>query len=85
VPLREWFSGELKSMVHDMFRSQSARSRPFVNTDAVLANFESAGRFSRKLWGLLSLELWHQQFHDQAHRYRAMLERSPHGSEPVAD
>ena len=53
-------------MVQDMFRSQSARSRPFINSDAVLANFERAGRFSRKIWGLISLELWHQCFHDRA-------------------
>jgi asparagine synthase (glutamine-hydrolysing) len=73
VPLREWFSGELKSMVEDTFRSQSARSRPFINSAAVLANFEHAGRFSRKLWGLLSLELWHQCFHDRAREWRARM------------
>jgi asparagine synthase (glutamine-hydrolysing) len=73
VPLREWFSGELRTMVEDIFRSQSARSRPFINSDAVLANFAHAGRFSRKLWGLISLELWHQCFHDRAHEWRAKL------------
>jgi asparagine synthase (glutamine-hydrolysing) len=73
VPLREWFSGALKGMVQDMFRSQSARSRPFINSDAVLANVDRAGRFSRKLWGLISLELWHQCFHDRAAEWRARL------------
>ena len=73
VPLREWFSGPLKGMVQDMFRSRSARSRPFMNSDAVLANVERAGRFSRKLWGLISLELWHQRFHDRAAEWRARL------------
>ena len=41
------------------------------------ANFENAGRFSRKVWGLLSLELWHQIFHDRADRYRRMLAETP--------
>jgi asparagine synthase (glutamine-hydrolysing) len=48
-----------------------------MNAPAILANFENAGRFSRKVWGLLSLELWHQIFHDRADRYRRMLAETP--------
>ena len=33
-----------------------------------------AERFSRKTWGLLSLELWQQTFHDRAADYRRMLD-----------
>jgi asparagine synthase (glutamine-hydrolysing) len=77
VPLKEWFSGELRDLVEDTFRSSHARRRPFLNADAVLANFEHAGRFSRKVWGLLSLELWHQIFHDRAAGYRRMLADVP--------
>ena len=73
VPLKEWFAGELRDLVQDTFRSRSARQRPFLNADAVLANFASAGRFSRKIWGLLSLELWHQIFHDRGAQYRRLL------------
>ncbi len=85
VPLKEWFSGELRDLVQDTFRSRHARQRPFLNADAVLANFESAGRFSRKVWGLLCLELWHQIFHDRAADYRRMLvEAAPPQSALVA-
>ena len=70
VPLKEWFADELRDFVQDMFRSRVARSRPFMNADAVLANFERAGRFSRKTWGLISLEIWHQMFHDRASEIR---------------
>lgn len=73
VPLREWFAGELNEMVRDIFHGSKARTRDFINYDAVLKNFDKAGRFSRKTWGLLSLELWHQQFHDKASEYRGML------------
>jgi len=77
VPLKEWFSGELRDLIQDTFRSRRARQRPFLNAPAVLANFENAGRFSRKMWGLLSLELWHQIFHDQSAQYRRMLIEVP--------
>jgi asparagine synthase (glutamine-hydrolysing) len=73
VPLKEWFSSELRDLVQDTFRSRNARQRPFLNADAVLGNFETAARFSRKVWGLLCLELWHQIFHDRAADYRRML------------
>ena len=76
VPLKEWFGGELKDMVADVFLTQKNRRREFFNTDAILANFDKAEQFSRKSWGLLSLELWHQLFHDRAGEYRAMLDRA---------
>jgi len=75
VPLREWFEGELRDMVEDVFSVQKTRRRQFFNSDAILANFDKGERFSRKTWGLLSLELWHQLFHDRAHHYRRMLDQ----------
>ncbi len=77
VPLKEWFSGALKDMVEDTFSSQAARHRPFINSAAVLANLDKGERFSRKTWGLLSLEIWHQLFHDRAPAFRAMLDAAP--------
>jgi asparagine synthase (glutamine-hydrolysing) len=74
VPLKEWFSGELRDMVSDIFFTQKNRHREFFNTDAILANFDKTEQFSRKTWGLLSLELWHQQFHDRAAEYRRMID-----------
>jgi asparagine synthase (glutamine-hydrolysing) len=74
VPLKEWFGGELKDMALDIFSTQNNRCREFFNSRAILANFEKAERFSRKVWGLLSLELWHQIFHDRSAHYRRMLD-----------
>lgn len=74
VPLKEWFQNELRDFVGDMFSSSAARTRPFMNADAVLANFQKAGQFSRKTWGLLSLEIWHQTFHDKVADIRAQAE-----------
>jgi asparagine synthase (glutamine-hydrolysing) len=57
--------------MQDLFRSRAAQTRPFMKADAVLSNFDRAGRFSRKTWGLMSLEIWHQTFHDQASQIKA--------------
>lgn len=83
VPLKEWFSGELKDFVQDIFRSKAAHSRPFLNADAVLANFDRAGQFSRKTWGLLSLEIWHQTFHDRAAEIRRSAELVEPSTQPI--
>jgi asparagine synthase (glutamine-hydrolysing) len=74
VPLKEWFSGELSDFVRDIFGAQKARSRPYFNSEAILRNLDKAEQFSRKAWGFLSIELWHQLFHDRAADYRRMLE-----------
>ena len=71
VPLKEWFAGEIKEFIGDLFGSQAARQRQFMHADRVLANFGSEHQFSRKTWGLLSLELWHRQFHDRAAEWKA--------------
>lgn len=75
VPLKEWFQGDLRDMILDIFRSTRAGTRPFVNSSAVLKNFDKASQFSRKTWGMLSLELWYQTFHDKASDYRAIVDQ----------
>ncbi len=76
VPLKEWFSNELREFVMDIFSGMKTNPRPFINARAVLRNFGKEARFSRKVWGLLSLELWHQTFHDRANDFRSMLNNS---------
>jgi asparagine synthase (glutamine-hydrolysing) len=70
VPLKEWFDHDLRDFVMDIFSAMAARNRPYINARAVLDNFGTEARFSRKSWGLLSLELWHQEFHDRAAEWR---------------
>jgi asparagine synthase (glutamine-hydrolysing) len=71
VPLKEWFDGELKTFVTDIFTTEAAKTRPFMRSDKILQSFTKEAPFSRKTWGLLSLELWHQIFHDRAAEWRA--------------
>jgi len=72
VPLSTWFSGELRDFFFDTIASMESKNRPGLNPDAIRKNFESTGKFSRKTWALMSLELWHQQFHDRAAEYREL-------------
>lgn len=73
VPLKEWFSGQLRDFTQDIFSSETARSRQYFNNDVILKSFDKGGQFSRKTWGLLSLEIWQQLFHDRASEYRKMV------------
>jgi asparagine synthase (glutamine-hydrolysing) len=72
VPLKEWFGGALKEFVHDIFSSQVAKTRGFYDPQKVLLNLDQSSQFSRKIWGLLSLELWYREFHDKQHEYRKL-------------
>ena len=74
VPLKEWMDGDLKEFVNDIFWSDKASTRGFINIDAVRNSLGESSQFSRKLWGLLALELWQKQFHDQGQYYRGLIQ-----------
>ncbi|MGE3724346.1 MAG: asparagine synthase (glutamine-hydrolyzing) [Candidatus Sericytochromatia bacterium] len=69
VPLNEWLQGELRDFVIDIFSSQQARQRDYIDAKQVLKNLEKEPKFSRKIWGLLCLELWYQTFQDKHHEF----------------
>jgi asparagine synthase (glutamine-hydrolysing) len=77
VPLAEWVSGEAREFVRDTLSSQSALERELIDNRMVLAGLEGEAQFGRKLWGLLSLELWQQQFHDRAGAFKRLLCEAP--------
>jgi asparagine synthase (glutamine-hydrolysing) len=74
TPLTEWLRGEARDFVRDVFGSQAARNRELINNRVVLENLEREPRFGRKVWGLLCLELWQQEFHDQQAKFTQMME-----------
>ena len=77
VPLQIWIkqSGLVREFIVDMLRSRRALERPYLNAgfdiEALMAR---EGPFSRNIWGLLNLELWQQQFHDQPSPARLLEE-----------
>lgn len=73
TPVNDWLQGEAKEFVYDVFSSSSARSRDFVNNQIVLNKISSESTYGRKIWGLLSLELWQQEFHDKQSIYKKLI------------
>jgi asparagine synthase (glutamine-hydrolysing) len=68
VPLTNWLrqKGPAAEFVRDLFSSRAARERSYlsrpVDLDKVLSG---QSVYSRNLWALLGLEIWHQAFIDQ--------------------
>jgi asparagine synthase (glutamine-hydrolysing) len=64
VPLAEWAKGELRDFFLDTFATGSRR--PYLAADFDAARLlDREAPFSRNLWGLFSLELWQQAYHDR--------------------
>jgi asparagine synthase (glutamine-hydrolysing) len=75
VPLNEWMSGELRDFMLDTLGSGEARGRDYLAEGFdPRSTIEDEGRFSRKVWGLLSLELWQNEFHDRHDAWSGMAE-----------
>lgn len=73
TPLNQWLGGEASDFVSDIFSTSKAKSRELINNDVVMDGLRSEGEYSRKIWGLLSLEIWQQQFHDKSSYYKNLL------------
>jgi asparagine synthase (glutamine-hydrolysing) len=73
VPLTDWMGGPAREFFTDVFSSEAARGRPYVDSDRVMAALGRESRFGRKVWGLLSLELWQRAFHDREHDFKRLL------------
>ncbi|MCH2533949.1 MAG: asparagine synthase (glutamine-hydrolyzing) [Bdellovibrionales bacterium] len=68
VPLQKWISkeGKTNEFVMDTFKSQKAKNRIYINEKFDIESLiKSESTFGRNIWGLLSLELWQQQFIDR--------------------
>ncbi|PJD97189.1 MAG: asparagine synthase (glutamine-hydrolyzing) [Parachlamydia sp.] len=76
VPLNQWLKTDLKEFLHDIFSSQSVKNRAYFDQDQILKNLTQESKFGRKIWGLLSLELWHKLYHDRAAEFRQLLNPS---------
>lgn len=69
VPLNLWLTkgGLARDFIGDIFSSNKAKTRSYLGSGFSLDRIlNSQSGYGRNLWALLSLELWHQQFMDDA-------------------
>lgn len=65
TPINNWLSTDLKDYALDILNSQKSKQRGILNTSAIEEQIYKSGKFSRDLWGALSLEMWHRKFIDK--------------------
>lgn len=73
VPLNDWAQNELKDFIFDIFNTGKNRNRKYLNFKEIEKGLISQSKFGRKLWGLLSLELWFQNFSDKHIEYKKLI------------
>jgi asparagine synthase (glutamine-hydrolysing) len=73
VPLTDWMHNGGRDFFGDVFGSQAARDRELFDNQKVLRSIDSEAKYGRKVWGLLSLELWQRRFHDRSAEFRSLL------------
>ena len=73
VPLTEWLGDGAREFVTDVLSTDAALSRDMIDNRKVLEGLTGEEAFGRKIWGLLSLELWQRAFHDREHEFTRML------------
>ena len=73
TPLSEWVNGEANGFVRDIFSSGAALNRELVNNRKVLIGLSKEVKYGRKIWGMLCLELWQQEFHDKEYFYKELI------------
>ena len=73
VPIIEWFNGEARDFIHDIYSSKNELNRELINNKVVLDKLALEPKFGRTIWGLFCLELWQQEFHDRAQEFHKMV------------
>jgi asparagine synthase (glutamine-hydrolysing) len=66
VPIHLWARGPARDFFHDILLSPTARTRGLLNPRTITQLMQKESAFGRRLWGLLSLELWLREFIDGA-------------------
>jgi asparagine synthase (glutamine-hydrolysing) len=60
VPTNRWFEGALYNFVGDILMSKESRNRGIFKPQALIAATNPKDDQDRSVWGMLNMELWHQ-------------------------
>ncbi|HYM80067.1 MAG TPA: asparagine synthase (glutamine-hydrolyzing) [Candidatus Limnocylindria bacterium] len=89
VPLSPWFRGPLRDLLADTLLGPSSLGRGYYRPETLRRYVEDhlQGRRdrARELWTLLTLELWHRAFIDEAPERRTPYVIPPRVAHPVPD
>lgn len=69
VPYVSWMRGELRKRIEDTLLSERASSRGYFQRSEIIRLLRAnarGGNYSKEVFSLLALELWHQRFIDSA-------------------
>lgn len=64
VPLHLWARNQLRSFFEDNLLSTTCKNRGIFNLAAIKKLISDEDAYSRRLWGLLNIELWFREFID---------------------
>ena len=70
VPYESWLRKDLRSWVHDVLFDREATNRGYFAAPALrelLDRDEATGGYSKEIFSLVTLELWHRTFLEQKH------------------
>lgn len=68
VPYARWLRTELKDWMRDLLFDRRTTSRGYFERtwiESLVSQYESSGRFSKEIFSLVALELWHRSFLEQ--------------------
>lgn len=73
TPMNQWINNEANDFVKDIFSTSKALNRDIINNKMVVAGLENESTYGRKIWGLLCLEIWQQEFHDKNSYFKKLV------------
>lgn len=73
VPFNQWMKSDIKDFVFDIMSSKVAKERQYISNAKVIDQIDNQAEFGRKIWGLLSLEIWQREFFDNHHKFKELL------------
>ena len=68
VPYESWLRKDLRGWVHEVLFDRATTGRGYFSTPVVeqlLARDEAVGGYSKEIFSLVTLELWHRTFLEQ--------------------
>lgn len=74
TPFVQWAKKDTRDFIMDILSSDKAKHRHLIDNSMVMSKMGREDSFGRNLWGFFCLELWQTLFHDNAEKYRKLVQ-----------